>query len=137
MKMKESEFQHKLISEIKERFPGSIVLKNDASYIQGIPDLTVFYEDHWATLECKNAPTAHHQPNQDYYVSKMDDMSFSRFVYPENKEMTLHEMESAFGLERETCLYGGIFPALVKRRFPETDYTIYQQLCAEYWNNDP
>ena len=41
--MKESAFQAKLIREIKKRFPGAIVLKNDPNYIQGFPDLTVLY----------------------------------------------------------------------------------------------
>ena len=55
MAKKECNFQHELIETIKSRFPGAIVLKNDANYIQGIPDLTVFYGSHWATLECKRS----------------------------------------------------------------------------------
>lgn len=39
--MLESKFQSGLIKEIKERFPGSIVLKTDATYIQGFPDLLI------------------------------------------------------------------------------------------------
>lgn len=94
--MKESKFQHDLISKIKERFPGSIVLKNDANYIQGIPDLTVLYGENWATLECKNKSKASHRPNQDYYVEKMNDMSFSAFVCPENEEEVLNGMAQSF-----------------------------------------
>ena len=56
-------------------FPGAIVLKNDPNYIQGIPDLTVFYQDKWATLEVKKSENASHQPNQDYYVGLMNEMS--------------------------------------------------------------
>ena len=94
--MLESRFQADLIRDLKDRFPGCIVLKNDSSYIQGIPDLTIFYEDMWATLECKKNKRASHQPNQDYYVDLMNEMSFSAFIYPENKEEVLDELEDFF-----------------------------------------
>lgn len=93
----ERDFQSKLIKEIKERFPGCIVMKNDPNYIQGIPDLTVLYEDKWAALETKRSNRATHRPNQDYYVDRLDKMSFSRFICPENKEEVLVELQSAFG----------------------------------------
>lgn len=92
----ERDFQSKLIKEIKEKFPGCVVMKNDSSYIQGIPDLTVLYGNKWAMLEVKRSDSASHRPNQDYYVGKMDEMSFARFVSPETKETVLDEMEHAF-----------------------------------------
>lgn len=88
----ESKFQHELIEELKKLFPGCMVMKLDSGYIQGIPDLLVLYNNQWATLECKRSQNANHQPNQDYYVDKMDNMSFSRFVYPENKQEVLDEL---------------------------------------------
>ena len=90
--MNENRFQAKLIKEIKERLPGCIIMKNDASYIQGIPDILVLYNDRWASLECKKSEEAGHQPNQDYYVEKMNSMSFSAFIFPENKEDVLDAM---------------------------------------------
>ena len=90
--MRESKFQAKLIKDIKERLPECIVLKNDPSYLQGIPDLTVFNNDKWATLEVKKSANATHQPNQDYYVEMMDRMSFSRFVYPENRDAVFSDL---------------------------------------------
>lgn len=92
----EKDFQAKLISSLEARFPGCIVLKNDPNYIQGFPDLTVFYKNHWAVLECKKSKAASARPNQSYYVKKLNDMSFSRFVFPENKEDVLHELELAW-----------------------------------------
>lgn len=91
----ERDYQAKLIKKIKGQFPGCIVMKNDSSYIQGIPDLLVLYRDKWASLEVKRSATASHRPNQEYYVDLMDGMSFSRFISPENEEEVLHEMESA------------------------------------------
>lgn len=91
--MRENQFQASLIKEIKNRFPDCIVLKNDSSYIQGVPDLLILYKDRWAALEVKKSEKATHQPNQDYYVETMNEMSFSAFVYPENKEDVLNDME--------------------------------------------
>ena len=95
--MKESQFQAKLIQEIKERFPGCYVLKNDPGYLQGIPDLLILYKNKWAALEIKKSEKASHQPNQDYYVRSMNEMSFASFIFPENKEVVLNAMEQALG----------------------------------------
>ena len=94
--MLESKFQAKLIKELKNKFEGCIVTKLDSSLIQGIPDLLVLYKNKWATLECKKNATASKRPNQEYYVNKMNEMSFSRFIYPENKEEVLNELERSF-----------------------------------------
>ena len=94
--MKESKFQASLKKELKEMFPGCIVTKLDSSDIQGIPDLLILYKDKWATLENKRNANASHRPNQDYYVNKMNEMSFSRFIYPENKEEILNELRRSF-----------------------------------------
>lgn len=92
----ERDFQSKLIKKLKEEFEGCVVLKNDSSYIQGIPDLLVLFNDKWAMLECKRSSSASHRPNQEYYVDLLDKMSFSRFICPENEEEVLHELEQAF-----------------------------------------
>ena len=95
--MRENKFQSNLIKEIKEKLPGCMVLKNDSSYLQGVPDLTVFYKDKWCMLECKQSEKASHQPNQDYYINKTNEMSFSRFIYPENKNSVLKDMYGFLG----------------------------------------
>lgn len=93
---KESKFQSDLIKELKKIFVGCIVTKLDSAHIQGIPDLLILYENKWATLECKKDAHAPARPNQRYYVDKMNNMSFSRFIYPENKEAVLNELQQAF-----------------------------------------
>ena len=94
--MKESKFQSDLKKEIRSMFPGSIVTKLDSGDIQGIPDLLVLYKDKWATLENKRSSTASKRPNQEYYVDKMNEMSFSRFIYPENKDEVLSDLYKKF-----------------------------------------
>ena len=94
--MLENKFQSKLIKEIKKLFPGCIVMKNDSSYIQGIPDLLVLYKDKWASLECKKTANARKRPNQEYYVGLMNKMSFARSISPENKEEILNELQQTF-----------------------------------------
>lgn len=89
----ERDFQSNLIKELKLRFPGCMVMKLDSGYIQGIPDLLVLYKDKWATLEAKKSANARRRPNQEYYVGLMNDMSFSRFISPENKEEVLNELQ--------------------------------------------
>ena len=91
--MKESKFQAELKKELKKMFPGCIVTKLDSSDIQGIPDLLVLYKNKWATLENKRSKNSPKRPNQEYYVEKMNDMSFSRFIYPENKDEVLNELK--------------------------------------------
>ena len=94
----ERDFQKKLIHKLKDKFDGCVVMKNDAGYIQGIPDWTILYNDKWAMLEMKRSEKAKKRPNQEYYVNKMNDMSFARFVYPENEEQVILDLESFFGL---------------------------------------
>ncbi len=94
--MDESKYQAELIKKLGKLFPGCIVMKNDPTYIQGIPDLTVLYENKWAALECKRSKSASARKNQPYYVEKMNQMSFASFIYPENEKEVLHELERAF-----------------------------------------
>ena len=92
----ESKFQKELMTEIQNLYPGCVILKNDPNYIQGFPDWTIFYKNKWAVLEAKRDKNARKQPNQDYYVDRLNNMSFSRFVYPENKDEVLRELEQVF-----------------------------------------
>lgn len=92
----ERDFQAKLVKELKERFDGCLVMKLDSGYIQGIPDILVLYKNKWATLECKRVSGASRRPNQEYYVDILNEMSFSRFICPENKEEVLRDLQQAF-----------------------------------------
>jgi len=102
--MRENGYQPKLIEKLERMFPGCVILKNDTSYLQGIPDLLVLYKNKWAMLEVKASPTSPHQPNQDYYVDVLDIMSFSAFIYPENEEEVLNDLQQAFEPRRTARL---------------------------------
>lgn len=95
MRMKESDFQRSLILQVKKALPGCMVLKNDPNYIQGIPDLLILYGNRWGALECKRSESASRQPNQKYYVDRMNDMSYAAFVCPENREEVINALEQA------------------------------------------
>ena len=95
MAKKESSFQADLIKDLEHMFEGCIAIKLE-SYLQGFPDILVLYKHKWALLECKRSANEVRQPNQDYYVELADKMSFSRFIYPENKEEVLNELFEAF-----------------------------------------
>ena len=98
--MLESKFQRELIEELRALFPEALIFKNESK--QGLPDLTILDGKNWALLECKKSKSAEHQPNQDYYVEKANRMSFSRFIYPENKQEVLDELQQAFRTGWET-----------------------------------
>lgn len=95
--MRENKFQSDLIEELEELFPGCVIIKNDATYIQGFPDILILWGRQWAALECKRSESAPVQPNQPYWVATLGNMSFAAFIYPENKEEVLYELQRALG----------------------------------------
>lgn len=92
MSLKESRYQNQIIEKIRNNLPGCVILKNDANYLQGIPDLLILFEDKWAMLEVKVSATARHQPNQTYYVDLLDEMSWCAYIYPENESLVLDDL---------------------------------------------
>lgn len=93
---KESVYQGNLKKKIKKMIPGSIVLKNDPNWLQGIPDLTILYKDKWAFLEVKRSEEDPHRPNQDYYVDLANTNScYGAFIFPENEKEILSELQRA------------------------------------------
>ena len=91
--MKESEFQKGVKQKILKKFPDAIVRKQEG--LQGFPDLLILRGSKWAALECKKDEKASHQPNQDIYIKKLNDMSYASFIFPENEEEVLNEVFEA------------------------------------------
>ena len=104
MDILERAFQSRLIRRIKKDLPGCIVLKNDPNYLQGFPDLLILNGDRWAALEVKKDAKAKHQPNQDFYISKLNAMSFARFIYPENERTVRNELYRSLRAGRDSCV---------------------------------
>jgi hypothetical protein len=98
--MRESVYQSRLIKRIQNMFPSAVIIKNDSSYIQGIPDLVIYHGPYWAMLEVKASIDAPTQPNQEYWVNKMDSMSYASFICPETEDGVLHELQHALGVGR-------------------------------------
>ena len=98
--MVESKFKTDFIHELEETFDGCIILLGNSSYLQGIPDILILWRNRWAALECKDHEKARVQPNQRYYVNLMNEMSFSAFVYPKNKDTVLRDLQYAFRAAR-------------------------------------
>lgn len=93
--MLESKYQAQLIKKLEAMFEGCVILKNDPNYRQGFPDLLILFNEQWAALEVKQHARASHQPNQDYYIDKLNYMSFAAFIYPENEREVLDAIQHA------------------------------------------
>lgn len=89
---RENIYQAKLIKKLQIEFPGCVVVKNDSSYLQGIPDLTVYFDDKWVWLEVKKDSKSAHQPNQDHYVDLGKRKAYASFIYPENELQVFDEI---------------------------------------------
>jgi hypothetical protein len=100
MSKRETIYQARLIAKLEQMFPDCFVIKNNPDEIQGIPDLLILFESQWAMLEVKISADADFRPNQPYYVSLFDQMSFCAFIYPEIEEEVLDALQSAFGIKR-------------------------------------
>ena len=91
----ESAVQALIIKELEQQYPGAVVLKTDPLYIQGFPDLLFLEKSFWAALEVKRAKNSVRQPNQGYWVDRLDLLSFSRFIYPSNLDRIFDELDDA------------------------------------------
>jgi hypothetical protein len=98
--MLERNYQAHLIKRIRSMFDGCVILKNDTDYLQGVPDLLILYRDRWAMLEVKASARSRIQPNQEYYIDMLDEMSFAAFIYPENEEDVLYDLQHALTASR-------------------------------------
>ena len=100
--MKERDYQAQLIKKLRVLFPGCVILKNDSSYMQGVPDLIILYGRYWGMLEVKLHVNFRTQPNQEYYIEQLNAMSFAAFIHPDNEEEVLHALQHAFELEGDS-----------------------------------
>ena len=102
--MGETLFKRESLKRLETILPGCIILRGDSRYLQGIPDIVVLYRANWAALEYKDHLNAPYQPNQEYYLERMGNMSFAAMVCPENEEAVFYDLQRSFGFVRPTCL---------------------------------
>lgn len=100
--MRERDYQAKLIKKLRRLYPDCIILKNDSGYMQGIPDLTVLHEDKWVALEVKvrEPGSDSFEPNQEWFLEKMNSMSFAACIFPENEKDVLRGIQQTFSSRR-------------------------------------
>jgi hypothetical protein len=127
MDILERQIQARLIKRINKEMPDAVVLKTDPNYKQGFPDLLILRGKRWAALEVKREEHAPHRPNQDYWVQRLNRMSFARFIYPENEEEILHGIRQALGDRRTTRLPKSESVSLDQLHSGETERKILQR----------
>lgn len=92
----ESAYAIRLMKRLRKDYPGIVILKNDANYLQGVPDRLLLFENKWAMLETKRGANGRHEPNQDWYVDLFNKMSFGAFIDPTNEREVLRGLQQTF-----------------------------------------
>jgi hypothetical protein len=105
--MPERNYQPRVIKRLREEFDGCLILKNDSTYMQGVPDLIILYRDRWAMLEVKASADAAFQPNQAFYVSELNHMSYAAFIYPENEDEVFLDLHRVLDVRRRPARRAG------------------------------
>lgn len=93
----EAAFQRELIKKLQKMFPDCFIIVNDPQQTQGLPDLLILFNMGWAMLEVKRSENAPSRPNQPHYIEMFGQMSWAAFIYPENEEEILRDLQFAFG----------------------------------------
>jgi Holliday junction resolvase-like predicted endonuclease len=79
----EKKLQSQIIKYLKSK--GAYVLKNDATYRQGVPDLAFWHSDLNGFIEVKADSKSPFQPLQQATIKKLQDMSiFCEVIHSEN-----------------------------------------------------
>ncbi len=92
-KISEAKFQAEVVKWLKKQ--GCEVFKMNPG--PGVPssteDLLFLVDGFWGFLECKKSKNASHRPGQDKTVERHNQMSYSRFTWPENWEEVKKELK--------------------------------------------
>lgn len=125
--MLEAAYQRSLVNKLRKMFPGCEILENDAAKIQGISDLLILFQGLWAMLEVKASANSPDRPNQEYWINHYNEMSFAAFIYPENEEQVLRDLQHALGVRRQTRLPQSKQLPLAELQRPETGSPILRR----------
>lgn len=80
----EAKFQREVASWLRKQGCEVFKMNPGAGIPSATEDLLFLKEGLWGFLECKKARNAKHRPGQDKTVARHNEMSYSRFVWPEN-----------------------------------------------------
>jgi len=94
--MLEAKFKKEFKKDIEKRFPEIEIFEPNATSRRSSPDMLLLGETGWAALEFKRSINSSHQPNQDYNVSRLSKKGYASFIYPENREVVLNDLEELF-----------------------------------------
>lgn len=103
--MAESDFKRWFKGELESRISYWLRFRDRELYLiepktskRSAPDLIVLGPTTWAALEFKISRDADWRPNQNHNINKLSLLSYAKFVYPENAEEVLSELENLFGV---------------------------------------
>ena len=95
--MLESEFKSHTKDRIRERLPNiDLDFIESKTITRSKPDLFIIGFHAWAALEFKRSKNAPKQPNQAYTIERLGVKGYASFVYPENLEEVLDDLERLF-----------------------------------------
>lgn len=90
--VKESDFQAKVIKQLKAL--GLAVVKNQAGpgVPTGFPDLSWWYKSKYGFLEVKRSQKAPFRPRQEKWLEQLGTWGYARVVFPENYDIIKEEI---------------------------------------------
>lgn len=95
--MLESEFKRRAIQEIQERFSHlDLDFIEPKIHNRSLPDVVILGPIKWAVLEFKRNQYESKRPNQEFHISRLNEKGYATFVYPENLEGVLGDLEELF-----------------------------------------
>jgi hypothetical protein len=95
--MLESAFKKYAIQAIQDKFVElDLDFIHTKPYNRSMPDLVILAAPFWAALEFKTSKQAPSRPNQDYHINRLNKKGYASFVFPENLEEVLYELEGVF-----------------------------------------
>jgi hypothetical protein len=96
----ERDFQAHVIERLNDLIsPDGYVFPMDGNYRQGFPDILFLYKNTWGALECKRSSCEPNQPNQEYYVDHLNELSFAAFIYPGNEDEVFDDLQQTLRIQ--------------------------------------
>lgn len=91
--MAEASFQTKVVKWLRQKRCYVLTISPRPGIPDGCPDIiALFPGGGWAALEVKKSAKEKFQPLQKPTIAKLNDMYFSKAIYPENWEETKEEL---------------------------------------------